>query len=354
MITIHDAIEQYLSAVAASRSPRTTRSYRSGLDHFLAALKDVQLDPDKTEAAALDEGRISIFIKHITTMSPATQALYLTAVRGFYQFLASERLADPNLPRLQELVRRRSRRQGRRIPQFPREEIEQLIAYSDRLAGKSVEEAAPSQGGEGTTRMRSISRSERQRVRLRNLRDRALILFLADTGLRISEACSLTLGDVDFYEARLTVIGKGDQQAFVRISQRALTALQDYLTERTGGQAGRTQGLGTTGQKNKSKPLFTRHDRGAGIRELRRLDTSSAWDIVKTRAREAVGETAAAQIHPHSFRHYFVTVVLLATNNLEKTRRLARHKSITVTQRYAEIDPELDQDYYEIFDSKEK
>ena len=348
MTTINEAIEQYLATVAAARSPRTARSYRSGLDHFRASLEQAKVDPDKTAVADLPEDRVTLFIKHVARMSPATQALYLTAVRGFYQFLAAERLADPNLPRLQNLVRQRARKQGRRIPQFPREEIEKLIDFADSLAGKSVEDAAPSPAKDATG-MRETGRTDRQHARLRNLRDRALILFLADTGLRISEACALTLGDVDFNEARLNVLGKGDQQALVRISQRALAALQDYLKER---RPATQASPVTTRQKSKSQPLFTRHDRASGQGELRRLDSSSGWDIVKNRAREAVGEEAAAQIHPHSFRHYFVTMVLLATDNLEKTRRLARHKSITVTQRYAEIDPELDKDYYDIFDAK--
>ena len=103
-----------------------------------------------------------------------------------------------------------------------------------------------------------------------------------------------------------------------------------------------------TGRKTKSLPLFTRHDRGAG-ENLDRIASSTAWDLVKVRAVEAVGAEAAALIHPHSFRHYFVTVVLLATRNIEIARRLARHKSIAVTQRYAEVDPELDEEYHQIF-----
>ena len=49
-----------------------------------------------------------------------------------------------------------------------------------------------------------------------------------------------------------------------------------------------------------------------------------------------------------------MTVVLLATSNIEIARRLARHKSITVTQRYAEVDPELDEQYHEIFNRKDE
>jgi integrase len=84
------------------------------------------------------------------------------------------------------------------------------------------------------------------------------------------------------------------------------------------------------------------------------LDPSMGWKMIKARALEAAGDDplkqkAARQIHPHSFRHYFVTIVLLATNNLEKASKLARHKSIQVTRRYAEIEPELDEDYHHIF-----
>lgn len=337
MTTILEAVERYLATVARSRSPRTARAYRNGLNLFLMALAEAGVAPDSAPISSLSEGSITLLIERLADLSPATENLYLTAASGFYHFLAAEQFADPNLPRLRSLIRQRARKQGRRLPKFPREEIERLIAYAQNLNLQSVE----SIGDQAKTEAGRLS--ERKRARLRNLRDRAFILFLADTGLRVSEACSLTLGDVDFLEGRLTVLGKGDQQAIVRISRRALAALKDYLEARRTVQQ-------PTGRKAKSLPLFTRHDRGSGS-VPRRLDPSSAWDLVKARAREAVGE-AADQIHPHSFRHYFVTVVLLATNNMEKTRRLARHKSITVTQRYAEIDPELDQDYYEIFDAR--
>jgi integrase len=57
-------------------------------------------------------------------------------------------------------------------------------------------------------------------------------------------------------------------------------------------------------------------------------------------------------ITPHAFRHYFVTAVLRGSGgNLKLAQELARHRSITVTQRYAHLaDDELDQGYAEIFD----
>ncbi|MCJ7703355.1 MAG: site-specific integrase, partial [Anaerolineales bacterium] len=75
-------------------------------------------------------------------------------------------------------------------------------------------------------------------------------------------------------------------------------------------------------------------------------------NIVAQRVRECLGENAVGTITPHSFRHYFVTTVLLGSGgNLKLAQELARHKNIAVTQRYAHLaDDELDQGYYEIFD----
>ena len=346
MITISEAVEQYLATVTrrsgdqAQKKNATARSYRNGLNTFRQSLKDAQIDPDATDVSTIREDWIDHLIDALNDKSPATENLYLSAASNFYHYLAAHELAEINLPRLKELVNQRSRKLGRRIPQFPRDEIERLIAYAETLATKSVEEV----GATAKTEKGRIQ--ERRRERLRNLRDRAFVLFLADTGLRVSEACSLTLGDVNFLEGRLTVVGKGGDQAAVRISERALKALKEYLEVRK-------SNYHAAGRKTKSLPLFTRHDRGAN-EDLARIASSTAWDLVKARAAEAVGAEAAALIHPHSFRHYFVTVVLLATRNMEIARRLARHKSIAVTQRYAEVDPELDEEYHEIFNRSGK
>lgn len=356
MPTIIEAIEQYLDSVTSARSERTARTYRNAMNAFCEALRSIPLDskhkkvlnPETSDVSELQVDWIISFIRYLKNYSAATESLYLSAVAGFYQFIASEggswQLAlSPNLPRLRELINKRSRKQGRRRPKFPRDEIEKLIEYAVNLANINVNDA----GANAKTEAGRMA--ERRRARLRNLRDRAFIILLADTGLRVSEACALRLGDIDFLEGRLDVLGKGDDEAEVRVSERALQAIQDYLYARD--IKARNKGSRISGEKEKSLPLFVRHDRGAST-DFSPITASTAWDFIKERAIEAVGETAAAQIHPHSFRHYFVTVVLLATNNIEKARRLARHKNIQTTQLYAELDPELDQDYHRIFNER--
>ena len=188
---------------------------------------------------------------------------------------------------------------------------------------------------------------ENEHIKLRALRDRAFLLTLADTGLRVHEACDLRRGDVDRNEGRAVIIGKGDKQAVVRFSSRALRTLRDYLSARS-------QLDGASNRPLTALPLFARHDKGAG-KKVKPISTATGRNIVKDRVRQALGDDAVGTITPHSFRHYFVTTVLRASGNLKLAQELARHSNIQVTQRYAHLsDDELDKGYYDIFESREQ
>ena len=85
--------------------------------------------------------------------------------------------------------------------------------------------------------------------------------------------------------------------------------------------------------------------------KVRPISTTTGREIVNQRVREALGEEAVGTITPHSFRHYFVTTILLVSGNLKLAQELARHQNIAVTQRYSHLsDEELDRKYMEIFD----
>jgi len=175
------------------------------------------------------------------------------------------------------------------------------------------------------------------------MRGRAFVITLADTGVRVHEACALRRGDIDWNEGRAYIIGKGNRQATVRFSGRSLSALKDYLGIR--GQLD-----GASGRPLSSLPLFARHDKGAG-KKIKPITTATGRNIVSQRVREALGPEAVGTITPHSFRHYFVTTVLIGTNgNLKLAQELARHKNIAITQRYAHLsDTELDEGYHDVF-----
>jgi site-specific recombinase XerD len=184
--------------------------------------------------------------------------------------------------------------------------------------------------------------------RLRTKRDKAFILTLGDTGLRVHEACGLKRGDLDMNENRALVIGKGNREAVVRFSTRAINAVRGYYKERAALD-------GSSGRPLTALPLFARHDKGAGKKQVKPMTPSSGRNIVTQRVHEALGDDPAADaISPHSFRHYFVTTVLRGTGgNLKMAQELARHRNIQVTQRYAHLsDDELDRGYYDVFEGK--
>ena len=321
--TIVDALEAYLESVTLSRSNNTARTYTNALKSFSQVLNNHKLDPKKTNIGNLSEDAIIWFASYLKNYSPTTERLYLTVANGFYEYLAAERLSEPNLPRVRMLIRQRARRVGQRLPQFPRNHIERVIDYAINLTSSSAKD---------------------DMAKLRNFRDRAFIVTLADTGLRVHEACNLRRGDIDWNEGKAVIIGKGDQQAIVRFSKRALEVLRDYLTTR-----GKLDG--GSGKPMTSLPLFARHDKGAG-KKIKPITTTTGRNIVAQRVGEALGPEAKGTVTPHSFRHYFVTTVLHGSGgNLKLAQELARHKNISVTQRYAHLsDDELDQGYWEIFE----
>jgi integrase/recombinase XerC/integrase/recombinase XerD len=62
-------------------------------------------------------------------------------------------------------------------------------------------------------------------------RNKAILLFLLDTGLRASELCRLRMEDVDPVSRNVCVLGKGNKRRTVCIGDEATRALLAYLNE---------------------------------------------------------------------------------------------------------------------------
>jgi integrase/recombinase XerC len=321
-LTIAQAVAQYVDSVRLARSPNTALAYAKAMASFQAVLMEKSLDPNHSPVASISEDAMAWFAVALKDYAPATEQLYLTATSGFFKYLAAEKLAEVNLPRLDLIRLQRARRPGQRLPQFPRDEIERVLEYVSNLPSRL---------------------SDNQEEILRAMRDKAFLVTLADTGLRVHEACNLRRGDIDWNEGRAIIIGKGDKQAVVRFSTRSLRALKDYLSTRAALD-------GASGRPLPSLPLFARHDKGAG-KKVKPITTTTGRNIVSERVRQALGEEAEGRITPHSFRHYFVTEVLRGSGNLKLAQELARHSNIQTTQKYAHLsDDELDRGYHDIFE----
>lgn len=323
-MTIFDAVERFLVTISQARSENTALTYSHAMVLFLQVLEKNHLPPKQTPSTRLSEDAVAWMISRLKDHAPSTERLYLTAVTRFYEYLAAENLSSINLPRVQMLIHQRARRPGIRLPMFPRDNIDIIVEHmlSKKYPSSTVIEE-----------------------NLRNLRDRAFLVTLADTGLRVHEACGLRRGDIDWMEGKAIVIGKGNRQAVVRFSSRSQQCVKDYL-------AARSTIDGGSGKPLTSLPVFARHDKGAG-KKVKPITTTTGRDIVTDWVKSILGPEAVGTITPHSFRHYFVTRVLHSSGNLKLAQELARHKSIAVTQRYAHLnDDELDRGYYKIFEDR--
>jgi len=285
-----------------NRSPKTVRSYKNAISQFTIIT-----------GGELTMENYRKFLHALHDHSPATQRQYRTAVRNLYAFTGAG-----DTSKMDAVDRHYISLQGERIVNFDREAIERVIKYCQGLTGD-----------------------------LLALRDKAFILTLVDTGLRISEACALKRGDIDWREQRAVIIGKGNKQAAVRFSNRAIAALKEYLQARASIDTNSRAPLA-------SQPVFARHDKCAS-KKIKRVVPSGMWKAIKgDPVRGVAGRITEAgvdreSIRIHDFRHYFVTITYLATNDLKKSQEFARHKSIQTTNRYAHLGGELDEVYDQIF-----
>lgn len=300
-----EQINRFLDTLDLSKN--TIDAYRYALRRFVEIVG---------EDAPLNTETFEKFLVEIKDYAPSTKQIWRSALLGLYTFCRSNDLAE-----IQGIIRHYTRKQGKRIVNFDREAVEKVIEYCSRLGGD-----------------------------LPALRDRAFVLTLADTGLRISEACALKRGDIDWLEARAVIIGKGDKQAVIRFSERSIQALREYHTACASIEPNTRIPL-------RSQPVFLRHDIRASKR-IKPISASGMWTAIKGdpqqgikgRIEEAGVERSLVRIH--DFRHYFVTMTYLAKRDIKLSQELARHSSIDTTNRYTHFGGEADAAYDEIFNKR--
>lgn len=320
-ISIDHTIEKFLENISLSRSSNTERTYRNAMNAFKEMLLEKGIESSQP-VSILSEKIFSDYAKYLKAYSPSTESLYINVAKNYFEFLAAEEIQSFNLFQTKLLIKNRTRKPGIRLPQFPQHDIESLIDYAQNKIPNLP--------------------SESPADHLINLRDAAFLITLADTGLRIHEACNLRRGTIDWFSHKAIIIGKGNKEAIIRFSDRSIDFLKMYLNERSVLD-------GSSGATLASLPVFSRHDKGCGDKILP-ITTKTGRLIVEQRVAECLGKEAVGTITPHSFRHYFVTNVLKKTGNMKLAQEFARHSSVTVTQRYTHLsDADLDRKYDKIF-----
>lgn len=159
------------------------------------------------------------------------------------------------------------------------------------------------------------------------LRDRALLEFLYATGARVSEACGLSMSDVDMGSSVARVFGKGAKERIVPFGRHAKEGLEVWL--------------GAGGRPMLCPQQWAKRDHAdavfLGVRGTR-LSRQAAWGIVRKYATLA---GIKSELSPHVLRHSCATHMLVHGADLRIVQELLGHASVSTTQVYTKVDNEV-------------
>jgi tyrosine recombinase XerC len=270
-------LAKYLHYLKTERnySPHTISNYARDLRSLMSFLKERKID----------RGTARDFLNELEKKrySRRSIARKLSSARSFFRFLSREKLAPQNpfenimTPRL-----------PKKLPNFlyP-EEINRLLEAAEK-----------------------------------NKRDRAILEVIYGTGLRVIELSRMNVGDVNFDEEEIKVLGKGSKERIVLFGSHARRALEAYLKER--------------GSK-KNTALFLGR-RGS------RLTPRSVERLIAYYAKKA---GIIKKVTPHTLRHSFATHLLEGGADLRMVQELLGHASLSTTQVYTHITKERLKEVYD-------
>jgi integrase/recombinase XerD len=270
--------------------PASVRSYRDTMRLFLGF---VATDRGcRITALSLDDlsfERVLAFLKH------------LEADRGNHIATRNQRLAA--LHCLFEYVASRS-------PEH--------LGVCQRVAAIPRKRVAPPQThflekDEVETLLRGLPRAGRHA-----LRDRALVLFLYNTGARVSEVADLRVGHLDLGTHPVVRLhGKGDKWRTCPLWQQTAGLLRDLLRSASDPPAG------------EGRAVFS-----ANARPLTR---SGLYKIVRRHAAWLDDPRTDRRVSPHTFRHTAAVHLLESGVEVNVIRGWLGHVDLATTNRYAEI-----------------
>ncbi len=270
------AIQRFADHLAAERglSPNSVAAYTRDLRQFaeLTGLREV---------GALRDEHVRGFVARLRAGKQADSSIArkVSALRTFARFLCTEGLIARDFTEDLE-----SRREARRLPETI------SVSAARKLLG-------------------SIGASDPAKAR-----DRALFELLYGAGLRVSEATSLRVADLDLDNALVRCLGKGSKERLVPMGPVAADWLRAYLSKR-----GRLRA----------------HDWVFAGPSGRPLTRQRVWQLIRAYARRA---GLRERVTPHTLRHAFATHLLGHGAHLRAIQEMLGHSRIATTQIYTHVD----------------
>lgn len=240
----------------------------------------------KLEVTSLTFDHLKEFIADLYDLglSARSQARIISGIKQFFGFLLLENIMQDDPSELLEMPRL-----GRKLPEvLSIEEIDQLIAAID------------------------MSKAEAHR-------NKAILETLYSCGLRVSELVNLKFSQLYFEEGFIRVIGKGNKERLVPVSESVEHEIKVYNDHV------RRHQVIKPGDEN----IVFLNRRGAQLTRI------MIYTIIQDLAK-AIG--LKKSISPHTFRHSFATHMIEGGANLRAVQEMLGHESITTTEIYTHLD----------------
>ena len=261
-------------------SDNTIEAYTHDIDYLLNYLRNENM---KVEDVKLDNLENFAAVIYEFGIASSSQARILCGVRSFFKYLVISGILKDDPSELLEAPT-----VGEHLPEvLSTEEIDRMEAAID------------------------LSKWEGQR-------NRAIIEVLFSCGLRVSELVNLKFNDIFEREKFLRIIGKGDKERLVPISDSALHEIQLWLYDRN-----------LMKIKPGEQDYVFLNRRGAHL-------TRTMILIMIKRTAEEAGITKT--VSPHTLRHSFATELLKGGADLRAIQEMLGHENIKTTQIYTHID----------------
>jgi len=282
MQSLDTLADQYLNYLLVEKglSRKTLESYSSDIARYLDFLKENRIDK-------IAEADTPVLLKHLIALrdaglEPRSRARHLVTLRGFYRFLAQEKVLEHDPARLIDLPK-----SGLKIPDvLSVEEVTSLLSMPDTQ--KPI-----------------------------GARDAAMMELLYAAGLRVSELIDLKLQDVNLDAGFVRVFGKGSKERVVPIGLYAKEKINDYI------RTSRPILL----KKNVSRYLFV-------ARAGKPMTRQGFWKLIK---RYALQTEIIKKITPHTLRHSFASHLLEGGADLRAVQVMLGHVDISTTQIYTHV-----------------
>lgn len=266
-------------------SKETIKSYQSDIEHFFEFLTEEDAKFDEVDLPTI---RLFLANEFALGISKRTSKRRICALKQFYKFLLKRGRVEDN-PFLFAV----SPKGDIKFPKaLYKDQIEQLL-----LDNKSRNDELKD-------------------------RDQAIIETLYYSGVRASELINITLQDVDLRNRTIRIIGKGNKERIVPISEKCASTISTYIKGTRGILLSRDTGLYNNLFLNaKGKPL-----------------TREGLDFILKNIEEKT--SCQFHLHAHIFRHSFATHLLEAGADLRVIQTLLGHASINATQVYTHVTTE--------------